>query len=623
MSIRHLLVCGLLVSLTSVAHAQVVTREYVPGEIIVKLKGKAKTLQSQAFVGKAVSEKSMSLKGSWAGLNMHHFALKAGQGVEEVIREMQNDPDVEYVEPNYIVRRQSTGIEGEPVAMSEVQSAASSGGTYSTYAQTSAPIQLSQAWAAMSAGKTPPVVAIIDTGIDFNHAVFTGSGAIWTNPNEIPSNGIDDDKNGYIDDVHGWNFVANSNSPADDDGHGTHCAGIVLGTTQDITASPIAAAQVRIMPLKFLDANGSGSTADAVKAIYYAVNNGAQVLSNSWGGGGFSSSLLDAITYAYNHKVAFVAAAGNASTNNDSSPTYPANYNVPNMISIAATSDLDGLASFSNYGASTVHVGSPGVSIWSTYPTNMYARLSGTSMATPFVAGLAALILREAPSMTGYQVKNLIFGGAQSVSSLQTKTTTKSRINVYNSVVAAKTSTVDPNQPSYDSSMARAPASSDSAAAPSLGGCGLVSKMIRDSGGDDGGSFSGPQKNLSFFALLIVLIAPVLVSLALRQRSGKYQRRFARYQIDSSVRLRFGDRELVGQVSTISLGGVQLNTDAWLEKGGVVKMSIRSPDGRDELEVEGKVVWSEEHKRYGVAFANADDSVLANISRWTQSLLKA
>lgn len=608
---RALATLSTLLLMTTPALAQ----EYVPGEVIVKLKGKSKTLQAQAFIGKAVAEKSMSLKGSWSGLNMHHFALKAGESVENAIADLKADPDVLYAEPNYIFKMQSAGLESQPIAMDEVRSLAVS--DISAFAQTNANIQLQQGWSAMSSTSTVPVVAVIDTGLDLSHSVFTQSNAIWQNPRETV-NGIDDDGNGYVDDVSGWNFVANNNSPQDDDGHGTHVAGIVLGATQDITAVPIAQAKIKIMPLKFLDANGSGTTSDAVKAIYYAVNNGADVLNNSWGGGGFSNSLLDAIAYAYDKQSVFVAAAGNASSNNDAAPTYPANYTVPNVISIAATSDADGFASFSNYGKQTVHMGSPGVSIWSTFPGNMYGRSSGTSMAAPFVAGVAALMLREKPEMNGYQVKSLIFDGAVQVTSLQTRTTTKARLNALNAVNAAKVASVDASQPGFDAAALRSPASETVEQVPA---CGLVGKAVYDATRGSGPG-AGPQKNLAFFAILLLLAAPIAASFMLRKKDdGASRRRHTRYQIDTGVVLKFGERELRGQVSSISMGGVQLNTDAWLEQGGVVTMSIRSPDGKDEIKVEGRVVWSEEKKRYGVAFENADDSIKSTVARWTQGLL--
>lgn len=620
-SLKFLAGAWTMVSLFSLPLA--LAQEYVPGEVIVKLKGKSKAMESQAFIGKAVSEKAMTLKGSFGGLNMHHFSLKPGQNLEAAIAELNKDPSVEYAEPNYIVEQQSAGFEGGAMKMSDVREMAIS--DVSAFSQTNAPIQLQDGWSAATDGLNASVVAVIDTGLDLSHSVFVDSGAIWTNPGEIPDNGIDDDGNGYVDDVHGWNFVDNSNAPQDDDGHGTHVSGIILGVTQDISVQPLQAAKIRIMPLKFLDGSGQGTTSAAIKAIYYAVNNGAKVLNNSWGGGGASRALLDAIIYAYDKKTIFVAAAGNAANNNDQSPTYPASYSVPNVVAIAATSDYDSLAGFSNYGATSVHMGSPGVSIYSTLPDDMYGRASGTSMAAPFVSGVAALVVREAPEMTGYQAKSLIFSGAVEISSLSSKTITHSRLNVYNAVQSAKGVTIDPNQPAFDASSAyaRTPAaesvSSDEGAG--VGGCGLVAKGVFDAARGNGSG--GPPKSIAFFALLVLLMAPVVISVSLRNRDPKSRRRHERFHIDSQVKLRFGDRELVGNVSTISLGGVQLNTDAWLDNGGVVKMSIRSPDGSQEIEVEGKVVWSEEKKRYGVAFAKAEDGALAAIKGWTQSLTKA
>ncbi len=597
-------------------------QEYVPGEVIVKLKGKSKSINNQAFIGKAVSEKQMGLKGSWSGMNMHHFRLPDGKDVGDAVNELQNDPAVEYAEPNYIIHKQSSGVESQ-MSYDEFQAmavqATSSGSGVSTFSQTNAPIQVSQGWAAESSTTFQPVVAIIDTGIWMNHTIFTNSGAIWTNPKEIV-NGIDDDSNGYIDDIHGWNFAYGTNDPTDDDGHGTHVSGIVLGTTIDIQANPIATSKVKLMALKFLDSTGSGSTSDAINAIYYAVNNGAHVLSNSWGGGGFSNALLQAIAYAYTNKKIFVAAAGNASSNNDSSPTYPANYNVPSLISVAASTDADTLASFSNFGATTVHLGAPGVSILSTLPNNSFGYESGTSMATPFVSGVAALILRENPTLTGYQIKNLLFGATNAVTGLNGKVSTNARLNVYNAVMAAKGATPNPVQPSYDVSNNLRSPTSDAAAAPA--GCGLLAQRIFDD--QDPDNTSAPMRGLSIFAMLVVLLAPVVLVSVLRRRTEvPSRRRHERFLIDSEVRLRVGDRELSGSVSTISLGGVQLNADTMLEKGGIVTMSIASPDGREEIQVKGMVVWIEEQKHYGVQFAEADPGTLSKIGGWTRSLLKA
>lgn len=552
---------------------------------------------------------------------MHKFSAKGRAGdaraadVQAIIRELQADPEVEFAEPNYYVKSQSTGVERE-ISAQEFQAMGSEG----AMSQTQAGIQAEAAWGILTPGQAPVVVAIIDTGVDYNHEVFVDANAIWTNPYEVAGNGIDDDGNGYVDDVLGWNFVSNSANPLDDDGHGTHVAGIVLGVTQNIHANVLTAAKIKIMPLKFLDANGVGTTSDAIEAIYYAANNGARVLNNSWGGGGFSQALVNAISYAYGKKSVFVAAAGNAAANNDASPTYPANYGFPNLLSVAATNDWDNLANFSNYGKETVHMGSPGVSILSTLPNGTYGFANGTSMATPFVSGVAALMLRESPTMNGYQIRQLILSGSDSAESLSNKVSTAGRLNVYSSVQSAKTTAPDDTMPAYDASVnsaARAPAEAKMAT-----GCGLVGKSIldlRDGGQGPGG---GPMRNVAFFGLLLVLMAPLVLGAYLRRKDGRDSRRFERYQIDSHVRVRVGDRELLGNVSSISLGGVQLNTDAWLEQGGVVTMQIASPDGKDVIKVEGRVVWSEEQKRYGVAFQNAEEGALAAISRWTQALLK-
>lgn len=633
-------IAALLASSPSLAQTPAVTQapEYVPGEIIVKVKGRGRTMRAQAFVGKAVAEKGMSLKGTWSGMNMHHFALK-GRTVEAALAEMRNDPDVEYAEPNYIVKRQSTGLEGPVMTYEQMQvavaqraaafggpeladavsaSAASGGVSVSsatTYTQSYAPIQVPQAWAQMTTGKTPPVVAVIDTGLDLNSTVFVNSGAIWTNPGEIAGNGLDDDGNGFVDDVKGWNFAYNNNNPQDDNGHGTHVSGIVLGISMDIRRNPIGTAPVRIMPLKFLDSAGSGTTADAVNAIYYAVNNGARILNNSWGGGGFSASLLDAINYSYNAHCLFVAAAGNAANNNDAAPTYPASYTVPNIMAVAATSDWDSLASFSNYGRLSVNLGGPGVSVLSTFPNNTWAYESGTSMATPMVAGIAALMLRERPGMYGWQMKNLIFGANNSVSALAGKTTTQGRVNANASIVAAKAAALSTVQPSYDAAAYARSLASVETTTTTTTGCGTVSERVLDrEGGED---FGGSATAL----LVAVLLAPVAFGLALRARhTGRDARRHDRFQISSQVRMKVGDRELTGSISSISLGGAQVNADALLEAGGLVSMRIAAPDGSGEVEVQGKVVWSEENKRYGVAFSKAEAGTLAAIRRWTAGL---
>lgn len=234
-------------------------------------------------------------------------------------------------------------------------------------------------------------------------------------------------------------------------------------------------------------------------------------------------------------------------------------------------------------------------------------------MATPFVSGIAALIVRESPSMNGYQVKELIMNSAEAVASLSGKVYTGARINVNTSVVSAKTSPVDPTQPSFDANSAmRAPASRGESGAAGCGRVGNVSETHPE------------MKNLGFFLMLLVMFLPVFLNVYLRSaKTDHSRRRHPRYQISSAVKLRVGDQELVADVSTISLGGAQLNTQAMLDQGGIITMTIASPDGKDQIQVQGKVVWREECKSYGVQFANTNETALAAISRWTQSLVKA
>ncbi|MCB0351013.1 MAG: S8 family serine peptidase [Bdellovibrionales bacterium] len=608
----------MFLSFSSYAHGE--PRRFVEGEIIVKLKGQQAGVSGQSFMGKAQSKKGLKLKNAFSRMGVYHFQVKPGQEVDEAINELKDDPEVEYAEPNYIYGKATVGTVQQTFSSSEVS--AMSNSSSSTYLATDANIQVQSSWGVVSHNGVP-VVAVIDTGLDLNHSVFSTTGAIWQNSGEVPGNGIDDDHNGYIDDVNGWNFVSNTSSMYDDDGHGTHVSGIILGVTQDIYNPPYPAATIKIMPLKFLDGDGFGKTSDAIKAIYYAVNNGATVLNNSWGGPSYSSALHEAITYAYNSGVTFVAAAGNSGTNNDSAPMYPSSYNVPNIISVAATLDSDVLASFSNYGKNTVHLASPGVYILSTLPGAGYGSMSGTSMATPFVAGLAALMKSEKPDMLGYQVKQIIMnttdlvvdGGGHPL--LNNKVSSEGRMNVYSAVQSAKVSSVDASQPSYSfSNQDRGLASSIAAS-----GCGLVSKMVKNGRGGPGGGSPAPE-SWGIFLILTVFALPLIIYNALRKKNPAQRRVHERYKIESEVKVKLGDRELVASVSSISQGGVQINTDALLDQGGIVSMVIRSPDGQEQIAVEGRVVWSESQKAYGVQFAETSQTIRERISSWTKALAK-
>lgn len=259
------------------------------------------------------------------------------------------------------------------------------------------------------------IVAIVDTGIDYRHPDLVAN--MWVNPREIPGNGRDDDGNGFVDDVYGYDFANNDGDPWDDHGHGTHVAGIVGAVGNNGRGVTGVAWRASLMAVKFLGADGVGSVADAVRAINYVtmmrtsfgVN--VRVINASWGSEAPSEALERAIQNAGAAGILFVAAAGNGSRNNDSAPHYPSNFNLPNLVAVAASDQRDQLASFSNFGRQRVHLAAPGVDILSTYPGERYARLSGTSMAAPFVSGAVALAWAAAPNASLADIRQALGDG--------------------------------------------------------------------------------------------------------------------------------------------------------------------------------------------------------------------
>ncbi len=282
------------------------------------------------------------------------------------------------------------------------------------------------------------VVAIIDTGIDYTHQDLSQN--IWTNPGEIPGNNVDDDANGVIDDVHGVNFVNNSGNPMDDNSsnetyHGTHVAGTIGAIGNNAVGVVGVAWNVKMMGLKFLDSSGSGSLGNAIKAIDYMVmmkNRGVnvRVANNSWGGGSYAQPLFESIERAKAAGIVFVAAAGNEANDNDEQASYPAGYQVSNVMSVAALDSDGNLAGFSNYGQRSVLIGAPGVAIVSTKPGNAYQSLSGTSMATPHVSGALALLFAQHPEYTPEQAIDVIMKSGSATPSLTTTTRSQRRLDV-------------------------------------------------------------------------------------------------------------------------------------------------------------------------------------------------
>lgn len=301
-----------------------------------------------------------------------------------------------------------------------------------------ADIGATQAW--QYGTSSTVVVGILDTGVDYNHPDLAAN--IWLNGNEIPGNGIDDDLNGYVDDRRGWDFANNDADPMDDNGHGTHVAGTVGAVGNNGIGVSGVAWSVRLMPLKFMDAQGSGSLSDAIEGINYARNMGAKIINASWGGGGFSNALQQAITQFQNAGGIFVAAAGNESSNNVTTPAFPANYS--GVISVGASTRTDTLASFSNFGTN-VDVVAPGASIFSTLPNNRYGSLSGTSMAAPHVAGALALLWGQNATASATTITNALLNNTDNV--LRGTTSQFGRINVGKASAALRGTPAVPTPP--------------------------------------------------------------------------------------------------------------------------------------------------------------------------------
>ncbi|WP_017716773.1 S8 family serine peptidase, partial [Kamptonema formosum] len=290
-----------------------------------------------------------------------------------------------------------------------------------------ADIDAPEAWD-IQKGNPNLVIGVIDTGVDYNHPDLVGN--IWQNPGEIAGNGIDDDKNGYIDDTRGWDFAYNDNNPMDGQGHGTHVSGTIAGKGNNGVGVTGVAWNAKIMPIKFLDDTGSGLISNAILAINYATAQGVKLTNNSWGGGDYSQALYDAINTAGQQGSLFIAAAGNSGLNTDTTPNYPSSYNLSNIISVASTTRTDGLSSFSNYGATTVDLGAPGSDIYSSIPGGGYDYKSGTSMAAPHVTGAAALLWSQNPTWTAQQIKDRLMQTTDPISALAGKSVSGGRLNI-------------------------------------------------------------------------------------------------------------------------------------------------------------------------------------------------
>ncbi len=349
-----------------------------------------------------------------------------GASAQDVLGWAARTAGVRYIEPDFVITPTLSSNDPSLGQLWGLHNIGQSGGVVD------ADIDALEAWNTTT-GSRNVVVAVIDTGMDYKHPDLALN--TWRNPGEVAGDGIDNDGNGFIDDIHGWDFANNDSSPMDDNGHGTHVSGTIGAVGNNGSGVVGVNWQVSIMPLKFLTGSGSGSTSAAVAAINYATRMrrdfGINVVAtnNSWGGGGLSTALRDAIDAGAGAGILFVAAAGNEANNNDTAPSYPGSYSSTAVISVAATDRSNRLAGFSNYGATSVDVGAPGAGILSTTPNGSYSTYSGTSMAAPHVTGVVALLAAANPQASATQIRTAILSSTTPVVALTGKVATGGLLN--------------------------------------------------------------------------------------------------------------------------------------------------------------------------------------------------
>ncbi|HEX9206484.1 MAG TPA: CARDB domain-containing protein, partial [Candidatus Deferrimicrobiaceae bacterium] len=402
-----------------------------PGKQGPRYRGEELLVRFSPLLGKGAKEDAIRRRGfrkirEFPSLDLFHVKTRPNQTVEEARDEFLAEPGVLYAEPNHVL---TIGLVPDDPRFPEqwgFRNTGQSGG------MPSADIDAPSAWDLWT-GSDNAVVAVNDTGIDYRHGDLAGN--LWINSAELYGRpGVDDDGNGYVDDIHGIDTLNRDADPMDDNQHGTHVAGVIGAIGNNGTGVAGVNWTVRLMACKFLGADGSGSVADAIECLEYVRqmrSRGVNVVAtnNSYGMGDHSQALYDAIDAQ--REILFVAAAGNSSQDVDRTPSYPASYFLPNILSVGATGPDDALAYFSNYGVQTVLVAAPGVDVLSTLPGGSYGALSGTSMAAPHLTGLAALVgsYRPGPGWAG--VRNRILAGGEDLPSLAGTSVTGRRANAF------------------------------------------------------------------------------------------------------------------------------------------------------------------------------------------------
>ncbi len=422
----------------SATFGQLTADKYMPNEILVKFKKDVSETSRGNALGRisgSVSEHILTRTMQRFGDNEGIFVVHTPLAVLDALSKIKGN-EISYAEPNFVYQHEVTSNDNY----------FTNGSLWGMYGDASNPSnqygsQAAEAWAVGHTGASTVYVGVIDEGVMYSHEDLAGN---FGNPKEIAGNGVDDDHNGYIDDHYGWDFDKNDNTTFDgmDDDHGTHVSGTIGARGGNAKGVAGVNWNVTIISAKFLGKRG-GTTANAVKAVDYLTDLKSrdglnlEASNNSWGGGGYSQALFDAIERANTANILFIAAAGNDGSNIDASASYPAAYTNDNIISVAAIDKNGGLASFSNYGAKSVDLGAPGVGIYSTLPAksgrnivSSYGSYSGTSMATPHVTGAAALYASTHSGASAAQIKSAILSSVVPTNSLNKKTVTGGRLNV-------------------------------------------------------------------------------------------------------------------------------------------------------------------------------------------------
>ncbi|MFZ5985815.1 MAG: S8 family serine peptidase [Bacillota bacterium] len=403
------------------------SKAMVADHIIVKLKPGIQSEHLDSLAGELGGSIRRKLSLSERSYLMSFNNYNDSNEIYKIIDMLSKDDMVEYAEPDYIAFVSEIPDDPDFPYLWGFNNLGQTEGT------PDADIDAPEAWD-IAKGSRNVVVAVLDSGIDYNHPDLIEN--MWRNPGETPDNGIDDDQNGYIDDVYGWDFVNDDNDPQDDNeyGHGTHVAGTIGAVGNNGQGIAGVSWNVSLAALKCFDKYGGAQKSDIIEALNYAVRMRMPITSNSWSAAFYSLALEEAFKKADENGILSIVAAGNFASDIELYPKYPASFTFPSIISVASTGHTDNLSWFSDYGKNSVDLGAPGENIYSTNPDNQYRFLDGTSMATPHVTGAAALIKSMNFDLSNLEIKKLILDNVDPVESLNGITVTGGRLNVYNIV---------------------------------------------------------------------------------------------------------------------------------------------------------------------------------------------